>query len=348
MVKKMSVLIVLCLLVVTLVPGCGGTQQKPAEPPKPAEQPKPAEPPKPEPKKLKVALLTPGPINDQGWNATAYAGLQGIKDQLGAEIAYSEKVAPSDFEEVFRGYASKGFDVVFGHGFQFGDPAKKVAKEFPNTKFIITSTDISQEPNVASLGNSNYEQGFLTGALAALLTKSKTIGSVGGMEIPSLKAFMDGFKAGAKYIDPKVKVLVTYIGNFDDAAKGKQLALQMIQNGADVINHDADAAGLGVIEAAKQKKVKCLGAISDQNSVAPEVVVNSGLSDLSKAYVLITKDIVAGKFKAVSVNYGIKEGTVGLAPWHNWEDKVDKAVKDRMNQIVEDVKSGKLDPAKLK
>jgi basic membrane protein A len=328
-----------------LLAGCGAPEP-PKAAPKPAETPKPA-PPKEAPKQWKVALLTSGPINDKGWNATAYDGLQMIKTQLGAQVAYSEKVAPSDFEEVFRGYANQGFDVIFGHGFQFGDAAMKVAKQFPNAKFIITSTDISQAPNVASLGNSNLEQGFVAGALAALLTKTKVVGSVEGMDIPSIKAYVDGFKAGAAYIDPKVKVLISYIGNFDDAAKGKQLALAMIQAKADVINHDADAAGLGVIEAAKSKKVMCIGAISDQNAVAPEVVVNSAISDLSKAYVLSVKDVIAGKFKAVSVNYGIKEGTVGLAPWHNWESKVDASIKTKMTQLIEDVKTGKIDINKL-
>ncbi|HHY37501.1 MAG TPA: BMP family ABC transporter substrate-binding protein [Clostridia bacterium] len=342
--KRALALGLIMLLALVTVLGCGGGKTEKAEtakeeaPAQTEETEKPA-------KTLKVALLTPGPINDRGWNATAYQGLQMIKEELGAEIAYSEKVAPSDFEEVFRGYASQGFDVIFGHGFQFGDPAMKVAKEFPNTKFIITSTDISQPPNVASLGNSNLEQGFVGGALCALLTKSKIVGSVGGMEIPSIIAYMDGFKAGCKYIDPNVKPLISYIGNFDDAAKGKELALAMIQEGADVINHDADHAGLGVIEAAKEKGVMAVGAISDQNEVAPEVVVNSALSDLSRAYVLIVKDILAGKFEAKCVNYGIKEGTVGLAPWHNWEDKVDQSIKDRMNQLIEDVKNGKLNIA---
>lgn len=343
--KRTLALFLIVLLASMVVLGCGGGKTEKAETVKEGETPAETEKTEEPQKTLKVALLTPGPINDRGWNATAYQGLQMIKEELGAEIAYSEKVAPSDFEEVFRGYASQGFDVIFGHGFQFGDPAMKVAKEFPDTKFIITSTDISQEPNVASLGNSNLEQGFVGGALCALLTKSKIVGSVGGMEIPSIIAYMDGFKAGCKYVDPSVKPLISYIGNFDDAAKGKELALAMIQEGADVINHDADHAGLGVIEAAKEKGVMAVGAISDQNEVAPEVVVNSALSDLSRAYVLIVKDILAGKFEARCVNYGIKEGTVGLAPWHNWEDKVDQSVKDKMNQIIEDVKNGKLNIA---
>lgn len=265
-----------------------------------------------------------------------------IKEELGAEIAYSEKVALSDIEEVFRGYASQGFDVVFGHGFEFADPATKVAKEFPDTNFVITSCDVSQPHNVASLTNNNFEQGFIAGVLCASLTESKTVGVVGGMEIPSITAFMDGFKVGCKCIDPSVDTLITHIGNFDDAAKGKELALAMIHEGADVVTHCADHAGLGVIEAAKEKGIMAVGSYGDQNAVAPEVVVNSSLLDMSKSFVQIVKDVSEGTFEAKSYDCGIKEGAIGLAPWHNWEDKVNQSVKDKMTQIIEDVKNDKI------
>lgn len=99
---------------------------------------------------LKIAFLLPGPISDQGWNMMAYNALKAAEKEHGAEIAYTERTPVSDFEEIFRGYAQAGYDIIMGHGFQFGDTAKKVAKEFSNTVFIVTSTDISQGPNLAS------------------------------------------------------------------------------------------------------------------------------------------------------------------------------------------------------
>ena len=121
---------------------------------------------------LKIAGLFPGPISDQGWNMMAYNAFKAAEKEYTAEIAYTERTPVSDFEEIFRGYAQAGYDIIVGHGFQFGDAAKKVAKEFSNTIFIVTSTDISQEPNLASFRTNDPEAGFIQGVVAALLTET--------------------------------------------------------------------------------------------------------------------------------------------------------------------------------
>ena len=240
----------------------------------------------------------------------------------------------------FSGYAIEGYDIIFGHG--SNDAAMKVAPEFPDSKFVITSTDISQEPNVASLNNDNRQQGFLAGALAALLTEVDKVGVVGGMEIPSLQAYMNGFDKGAKYINPDITILSTYTGDFVDAAKAKEVAAAMIQQGADIIAHDADAAGLGAIEAAVEADTRVIGAISDQYELAPDHMVTSALSDLTKAIEVMAEQIKNGDFEAKMYNFGIEEGTVGLAPYHNFEDKVLQEVKDKMQQIMDDIVQVKL------
>ncbi len=300
-----------------------------------------------EPEKLKVALLLPGNISDQGWNATAYNGLKLIEKDLGAEIAYMEKVPQSDFEEVFRRYAQEKYRIIFGHGFQFGDAAKKVAQDFKETWFIVTSTTIFQEPNVASLNNDAHQAGFLCGALSALITQKKIVGVVAGMNIPSISKYVEGFEAGVKYIDPSITVLSGFTGDFYDAAKAREMAVAFINQGADVVSHNADQAGLGVIEAVKERNVKTIGAISDQAHLAPEQMVNSVTQDLSLAYKLIVEKILDGTIEPKSYFMGVNEGTVGLAGWHNFESVIPQAVKDRMNQIIEDIKSGVLDPASL-
>lgn len=334
--KIVSLLLILAMVTFAIV-GCGRSQQE--EQQGASEQQGDTADQKP----FKVAMLLAGPISDQGWNATAYNGLLNIEKNLGAEISYTENVAQSDFEEVFRGYAIEGYDIIFGHGFQFGDAAMKVAPEFPDSKFVITSTDISQEPNVASLNNDNRQQGFLAGALAALLTEVNKVGVVGGMEIPSIQAFMNGFDKGAKYINPDITILSTYTGDFVDAAKAKEVAAAMIQQGADIIAHDADAAGLGVIEACVERNTRVIGAISDQYELAPDHMVTSALSDLTKAIEVMAEQIKNGDFEAKMYNFGIEEGTVGLAPYHNFEDKVPQEVKDKMQQIMDDIVAGKIE-----
>jgi len=337
--KILSILLIIVLASFALV-GCGGGQQA-GDQQGATEQQSDTGAGEKEP--LKVAMLLAGPISDQGWNATAYQGLVNIEKNLGAEISYTENVAQSDFEEIFRGYATQGFDIIFGHGFQFGDAAMKVAPEFPDVKFVITSTDISQAPNVASLNNDNKQQGFLAGALAALLTEVDKVGVVGGMEIPSIQAYMTGFEKGVKYINPDITILSTYTGDFSDAAKAKEVTAAMIQKGADIIAHDADSAGLGVIEACVEGKTRVIGAISDQYELGPDYMVTSALSDLTKAIEVMAEQIQNGQFEAKMYNYGIAEGTVGLAPYHNYEDKVPQEVKDKIQQIMDDIASGKIE-----
>lgn len=174
-----------------------------------------------DPKDVKVALVLPGSANDKGWNQEAYDGLEKIKD-LGCETAYSENVQASDYETIFRGYADQGFNVVFGHGTEFEDAAEKVAEDYPDTIFCITSSDISQDPNVCSLQNLNNEQGFIAGVVAALATESKKVAAIGGMEIPSIQSYIMGFEQGVEYVDNGTEALTAYTGDFSDATKVKE------------------------------------------------------------------------------------------------------------------------------
>ncbi len=269
---------------------------------------------------LQVALIMGGPINDQGWNAEAYRGLMEIEEQLGAEVQFSENVDASDYEEVFRGYADMGYDLIVGHGFQFGESAMAVAEDYPETFFAITSTDISQAPNVASLMNRNDQQGFLAGALAAMETETGIVGCVGGMEIPSITAYVEGFIQGAAYIDPDVQVLANYTGDFKDVAAAKQMAEAMIAEGADIITHDADASGVGVFEAvnAAAENVRIIGAIDDQYELSPERTITSAMSQLGGAIVLAAELVQDGTIEATSYAFGVNEGVVYLADFRDY------------------------------
>ncbi|MEW6308697.1 MAG: BMP family protein [Bacillota bacterium] len=324
--KRCVVLALAMLLAVGMVTGCGGAKQ---------------------PQRLRVAALLPGNITDQGWNFTAYNGLKRIEKELGAEVTWMEKVPPSDFEEVYRRYAQQGYHVIFGHGFQFGDPARKVAKDFPKTWFVVTSTTISQAPNVASLIPNAFQQGMLAGTITGLLSEKKVVGFVGGLQIPSIVNFAKWWEAGVKYIDPNIKILSAFTGSFYDAAKAKEQALAFINQGADIVIHNADQAGLGVIEACKERNIKTIGAIADQAHLAPEVIVNSVQADLTLAFEVIARKVMDKTIEAKHYNMGINDGPVALSGWKTWDSKIPQAVKDRMNQIVADLKSGKLTEATL-
>ena len=297
--------------------------------------------------RFRVALLLTGAIDDQGWNASAYNGLLAIKKELGYEVAFAEKLGAPDYEEVMRGYAAQGYDLIIGHAFAFLDPAKKLQKEFPKVKFLITNCALGVEPNISGLDNDNYELGFLSGAVAAMVSKTGVLGNVGAMKVPSVVAYQDGFEAGARYIRPGIKVINALTGNFYDGAKAKETALAMIAEGADVVTHLADKAGLGVLEAAKEKKVLAIGNVGDQAPLAPDTVVTSGLAIMSKAFVPLAKMAKEGTLKPVVFNWGVKEGVVGLAPFRTFENKLTPDQKTKIQQIIKDIESGKLDPKKL-
>lgn len=347
-IKKKRLVTALALLLVfalILLAGCGG--QKTSEPPKGQSQETPkADSSGTSGKKLKVALLLPGPINDMGWNASAYEGIKKAEKDLGVEVAYRERVSQSEQLEAFRAYAAQGYDVVIGHGFEFGEAAKKVAPEFPKVKFIVTSSDISQPPNLGSLQVMNTEAGFFGGVLAGLITKTGTIGYIGGMEIPPITNALKGFIAGAKMVNPQVKVLSAFTGSFEDVAKAKETALSFIQQGADVVMGNADQGGLGVIQAAKEKGVMAIGYDHDQSSVAPDTVVASSLQSYPIAIEFLVKTIQEGKFEPKFYPIGVKEGATGIV-WNPSYQKLPAGVKEKINQVTEDLKAGKIDILKL-
>lgn len=245
---------------------------------------------------FRVALLTPGPISDQSWNAGAYQGLLWTRDSLGAAISHIQTKTPAEFEENFRQYGAQGYTAVFGHGFEFQDAALRVAPDYPKTIFLTTS-GTTTGPNLAGIRFAFEEPSYIAGVLAARMSKTHAIGAIGGTELPPVKASFDAFAAGARSVDPSIRVVISYVGNWDDAGAGKEQALAQISSGVDVIFQNADAAGLGVFQAAREtKKAWVFGSNGDQNSVAPEVTLGSVLIDLPKAFLLVAREIQSGTF----------------------------------------------------
>lgn len=291
-------------------------------------------------KPLKVALLTPGPINDNGWNATAYAGLMLIKEELGAETVYSEKVGNSDAAEFIRGYAEDGYDVIIGHGFEYGEFMKEIAPDFEDTWFLVNSSTLSQEPNLTSLSLNNKEQGYLMGSIAALMSKTGTVAAIGGSEIPPITNSVAGFEMGAKEAVPSIHVLTTMLGGDNDIAKAKETAISFIEEGADVIMTNANQAGLGGIEAAKQKGVLAVGSNQDQNPNGPDTVVTSVIQDYPQAMKVVVERMMKDEMKAESQLLGVKDGAIYLAPFHGFEDKIPQETKDSIEAIIASLKDG--------
>ncbi len=263
---------------------------------------------------LRVALLTPGPISDQSWNAAAYEGLQRIRDSLGAEIQHVQTRTPAEFEENFRQYGASGYRLVIGHGFEFQDAAQRVGPEFPNTIYATTG-GTGTGANVAAMSFAFDEPSYLAGMAAAAVSTRKVVAVIGGTELPPVRASFDAFTAGAKAVDPTITVLTAFIGNWDDAGAGKEQALAMIARGADVIFQNADAAGQGIFQAVREARgVWIVGSNADQNGVAPTVTLGSVVIDIPHAFLLLAREIQAGTFTPRVIRFTTASDVVRWVP----------------------------------
>ncbi len=261
--------------------------------------------------RMRVALLTPGPISDKGWNGGAYDGLIALRDSLGAEISHIQTKTPAEFEENFRQYGAQGYTLVFGHGFEFQDAAVRVAPSYPKTVYVVTSGRVTA-PNVAGISFAFEEASYQAGMIAGATTKTNTIGLIGGTELPPVKASFTAFARGALALNPNVKVLTSYIGNWDDVSAGKEQALAQISRGADIIFQNADAAGLGIFQAVREKNVLAFGANANQNPVAPDVILGSVVIDLPKAFMQIGREVQADTFHGRVITLGVKDNVIQL------------------------------------
>lgn len=259
---------------------------------------------------FRVALLTPGPISDQSWNGGAYAGLERIRDSLGARISHIQTRTPAEFEENFRQYGAQGYDLVIGHGFEFQDAAVRVAPSYPKTLYVTTSGNQVRE-NVAGINFSFEEASYLAGMVAGAVTRSGVVGVIGGTELPPVAASFAAFRQGALEADPEVRVLTSYVGNWDDVTAGKEQALAQIDRGADVVFQNADAAGLGIFQAAREHGgVYVIGSNGNQNAIAPEVTLGSVAIDLPHALLLLAREVKAGGFQPRVLLMGTEQNVV--------------------------------------
>ncbi len=306
--KKITIVLTLMLLSGLFLSACAPAAAPTAAPAAPAIAASSA--------KIKIALVMSGVITDGSWNASAYNGLMdAVKKYPEIETAYSESVQLADYESTYRDYANKGFNLIIGHGSQYADVSLLVAKDYPKTNFAVTNADVSAV-NVAGLDTKNEECGYMGGFIAGMLSKSKKVGYVGGQEILAMKRAELGFLKGVPASCPDCAPVVSYVGDSKDAVKGKETGLAMIDKGVDVIYHSADAAGLGVIEAAKEKKIIMIGNTGDQRKLAPDQIVTSTVRNLSPVVTQIIGDMVSGKFKGGVRTYGFDNGIYFLADFN--------------------------------
>lgn len=252
----------------------------------------------------KVAMLLPGSINDQSWNAQGHAGLVAMQAK-GAEIAFSENVQPADHVEAMRDYARRGFTAVIGHSGRFLSAAQRVGPEFGNTTFIVGSGSGGQGRNVVSVDYDNAQIGYLAGVLAARMSKTGKVASVNSLEgLPNVVAQVGGFRQGVKAARPDAEVRVVYISQMEDAAMAREAALATIAAGADFVFGKLNAGQGGIIQAAKERGAMATGRSLAHVESAPETVLAAIIENWAAMYVAAVEDGAAGKLAQGVQLYG--------------------------------------------
>jgi basic membrane lipoprotein Med (substrate-binding protein (PBP1-ABC) superfamily) len=295
---------------------------------------------------FRVALLTPGSIADGGWNAGAFAGLERIRDELGARVAHVETRSPAEFEENFRAYAESGYDLVFGHGFEYQDAAAKAAADFPETVFVTTSGN-TQRPNLAPMVFELEQATWLCGFVAARMSASKRVGLVGGVDLPSIRSTFLAFEAGARAGEPAVEVREVFLGNFEDTGAAREAALALMEQGVDFVLHQANDAGRGVFQAVQERsrggaRVYAFGTNNDQKAMAPDVILASATLDLPGAFVAVARRVREGRFEAVPMRLGMAEGVVALVWNPALEERVPAELRAEVDALGARIRAGTL------
>jgi basic membrane protein A len=288
-----------------------------------------------------------GGRGDKSFNDGAYLGAERAEKELGVRVRSNEPGEGSDREAGLRLLAAEGMDLVVGVGFIFTDDLANLAKEYPNTAFAgidyALATDkngnvIPPPPNVAALKFREEEGSYLVGALAALVSHTKKVGFVGGMDIPLIHKFEAGYRAGVKKVCPDCQVIAQYAGVTPDAfknpGKGKELALSQYNQGVEVIFHAAGSTGQGVFEAARATNKLAIGVDSDQNDEAPGHVLTSMVKGVNTATFDAIRRVQNGTFNGGIYSFGLKEGGVGYI----YDDRNRALIPDSVHSRVEELK----------
>lgn len=354
--KYYKVLTLISLLVVLslVMASCAPPAEEPAAEEPAAEEPAAEEPAAEEPaveepaaeepaveeKKIRVALALDGKIDDNGWNQAGYEGLMAAEAEHGVEVAYSELIPIPDFEKALRDYADQGYDLIICHSSIARDAVVNTAADYPD-QTVLWTDGWETTDNLIVITPMPQEASYLAGMLAGSMTESNIVGMVGGIDVPSTHRSYAAFELGLKEVNPDAELLVNWIGSFLDVTAGKEAALSQIEAGADVIFGNGDGQNIGVLQAASEKEVFAIGAVSDQFAVAPSVVLTSVEWGFEKGIADLVGNFVKGEVNAVT-EVGLAQGS-DLSPYHDNADKIPDDVKALIEEARQKILDGELE-----
>ncbi|MCJ8013300.1 BMP family ABC transporter substrate-binding protein [Paenibacillus sp. KQZ6P-2] len=296
---------------------------------------------------VKVGLVTDvGGVNDKSFNQSAWEALEGLQKDKGITAQYLQSKSKEDYVTNLNKYVKGKYDLTWGIGFDLGADMKTVADQNPDANLAIIDATVDA-PNVRSITFAENEGSFLVGVVAGKMTKTGKVGFVGGAEIPVIKRFEAGFKAGVKAANPNADIKINYTGAFDKPDQGKAAAATMYNDGVDIIFHASGATGTGVFNEAIARnkaggnKVWVIGVDKDQSlEFGDDVTLTSMVKGVSTAVDKVTREVIDGTFKGGSETLGLKENGVGLADTSSKNVPAD--VLKEVDQYKEKIISGEI------
>ena len=331
--KKFLAIFLALVLTMALLAGCAAKQAtKAGQTAKTAET-------------VKIVLLLPGEVNDQGWNASNYAGVVACNEKLGTKMEYVEAVQEADFESTFREYAERGYDIIMAAGSQFDEAASSVAANYPNTLFMVVNGAKCDKANLCPLFPKEYEASYLAAIVAGYITETGKFAMIGGDPNQAMQDLMAVYGKTAVSIAKERGIAdasynLAYANSWSDIALGKQMSESMIDDGADVVFAYANELGLGVINGAIEKGVKAVGYSSDQTVIDPKTVVASVDFDYATMYVWAINEWLEGKLKG---NQMIEVGVPEDIYFPVYTENCPQEAKDACDAAVKALKEGSVD-----
>lgn len=304
----------------------------------------------PLPKQKICMILDKGGKDDHSFNESAVLGFQSALKNLpiSSDSKFVEPRTDTQIPLFFNNFVMDGnCDLIVAIGFTPASYLSKIAEKYPNKKFLVIDTNVEDQDknkNIRSVTFEEHEGSFLVGAIAALKSSTGKIGFIGGMDVPLIHRFQTGYEAGAKYINPQIKVTATYVGvtpdSWNNPAKAKELALSQYNEGVGVIFQVAAASGQGIFDAAEELnkskpeiKHYAIGVDSNQNWVNPKVILTSMEKRVNIALLQAIKDLTENKFTTGHVIFGLKEGGVEWSLDHNNQKFFTKNDIDHINNL---------------
>jgi basic membrane protein A and related proteins len=362
--KKIYTLLGVFIIISMLLAACGtpaATTVAPAQPTKAPEATKAPEPTQPPAEaKFKACQVTDvGGIDDKSFNATAWKGVEDAVAEFGIEGKYLESQQQTDYEKNIKAFIDEGCNVIITVGFLLGDGTKAAAEANPDVPFSIV--DYAYDPTIPNVLGQVFntdEASFLAGYLAAGMTKTGKVATFGGLQIPTVTIFMDGFWAGVQYYNAQkgtnVEVLGwdpaaqtgSFTGNFESKEDGRTLGLAFMDEGADIIMPVAGPVGQGTAAAAKERgNAWIIGVDSDWYLTAPDfadITLTSVLKKMDITTKGAIKAVIDGTFEGGVIVGTLENGGVGLAPFHDMDASVPAELKMELDQVKADILSGKV------